>query len=354
MNCLRVRVPAAALATALIWAFTGASAVPAQQDAAAHAAQLEIEKRTPQLKIKEEILPLVAPGYTIGETEGVSLNSKGHLFVYSRTGSVGIARGGAAAVLFEFDQNLKFVKIWGPGNYAAAFAHSVRVDRYNNVWMVDEGSGMIVKFDPEGNVKMVLGRKPEAIDYLQRFVERGEKDLNPHPIGVKGLFNRETDLTWDEKDNIYVTDGYTNSRVVKLDKCGNWIKWVGTYGSGVDQFKVPHSIAYAGGKLYIADRNNYRIQVYNTDLEYQKTITGVGMPWAVCISPGAKKYLWSGDGTTGKIYKLDLNGKLLGWAQTSLNQGQSNCLIHEIHCASDHVIYRGSCGVWNVEKITIQ
>ncbi len=357
MKRLRIRVFSAGLVLASSAALLCAQATPTNpQDAraAARAAQLEVEKNTPQLKIKEEILPLTIPGYTLGETEGVSMNSKGHLFVYSRTGSVGIARGGAAAVLFEFDQNLKFVKVWGPGNYAASFAHSVRVDRYDNVWMIDEGSGMIVKFDPQGNVKMVLGRKPESIAYLQQFVERGDKDNDLHPAGVKGLFNRETDVAWDDKDNIYVTDGYTNSRVVKLDKYGNWIKWVGTYGSGIDQFKVPHSIAYADGKLYIADRNNYRIQVYDTDLKYEKTISHVGMPWAVCISPGAKKYLWSGDGATGKIYKLDLDGKLLGWAQTDLNQGQSYCQIHEMHCASDHVIYRGSCGMWNVEKITIQ
>src|ERR1700680_4729564 len=107
---------------------------------AAREKQLALEKTVPQLKITEEHLTLVAPGHTLGETEGVSKNSKGHLFVYSRTGTGGSARGGTAAELFEFDQNLKFVKLWGPDNYAASFAHSVRVDKYDNVWMVDEGS----------------------------------------------------------------------------------------------------------------------------------------------------------------------------------------------------------------------
>ncbi len=126
--------------------------------------QLELEASTPKLQIAEEVLPLTVPGHTIGETEGVSRNSKGHLFVYSRTGTSGSSRGGTAAELFEFDENLKFVKLWGPGNYAASFAHGVRVDKYDNVWMVDEGSNMIVKFDPNAMVKMVPGRKPEAID----------------------------------------------------------------------------------------------------------------------------------------------------------------------------------------------
>src|SRR5580698_3686270 len=158
---------------------------------AALARQADLEKSTPQLQITEEVLPLSVPGHTIGETEGVSKNSKGHLFVYSRTGQAGSARGGTAAELFEFDQNLKFVKQWGQDNYAASFAHSVRVDKYDNVWMVDEGSGMIVKFDPAGMVKMVLGRKPEAIDYLEEYLERGERNENRHPVGTMGTFNRE-------------------------------------------------------------------------------------------------------------------------------------------------------------------
>src|SRR5579863_2864611 len=202
---------------------------------AARQKQLALEKTVPQLKITEEHLTLVAPGHTLGETEGVSKNSKGHLFVYSRTGMGGSSRGGTAAELFEFDENLKFVKIWGPDNYAASFAHSVRVDKYDNVWMIDEGSGMIVKFDPAANVKMVLGRKPEAIDYMERYVERKQTDTDLHPKGTMGTFNRETDIAWDPQDDMFISDGYGNSRVVKIAKDGTWVKAVGTYGSGQDQ-----------------------------------------------------------------------------------------------------------------------
>jgi len=318
---------------------------------AAREKQLALEKNTPQLKITEERLTLTIPGHTIGETEGVSKNSKGHLFVYSRTGTGGSARGGTAAELFEFDENLKFVKLWGPDNYAASFAHSVRVDRYDNVWMVDEGSGMIVKFDPNGNVRMTLGRKPEAIDYLERFTERGEKDTNRYPAGNMGTFNRETDIAWDPQDNMYVSDGYGNSRVVKIAKDGTWVKAVGTHGNGQDQFNTPHGIAVDGqGNVYVADRGNGRIQVYDYDLNYKKTITGVATPWSVQVTP---KYIYSGDGT-GKIYQLDHNGKLLGWAQTGLGYGQTGCIIHELYAESDNVLYRGSCSEWDVEKITIK
>jgi len=179
------------------------------------------------MQVTEDVLQLSIPGQTMGETVGISKNSKGHLFVYSRTGPGGVARGRTAAMLFEFDQNLKFVKVWGPNNYAASFAHSVRVDKYDNVWMVDEGSRMIVKFDPEGKPQMQFGRTPEAIDYLQESLERSEKVTNRHPKGQIGTFNRETDVTWDSQDNIYGTDGYGNSRIVKMTKGGHWLKTLG-------------------------------------------------------------------------------------------------------------------------------
>jgi hypothetical protein len=320
---------------------------------AAREKQLALEAETPKLQIKEERLPLTIPGHTIGETEGVSKNSKGHLFVYSRTGMGGSSRGGTAAELFEFDENLKFVKMWGPDNYAASFAHAVRVDKYDNVWMVDEGSNMIVKFDPAGMVKMVFGRKPEAIDYLERFVERGEKDTERYPTAqAMGTFNRETDLAWDAQDNIFVADGYNNSRVVKIAKDGTWVKTVGTRGSGQDQFNTVHGIAVDAQQnlVYVADRGNNRIQVYDTDLKYKKTITGIGAPWSIQIT---SKYIYSGDGT-GKLYQLDRNsGKLLGWAQTGLGYGQNTCIIHSLHAESDNVLYRGSCSQWDIEKITI-
>jgi hypothetical protein len=325
---------------------------PSPERQAAIQKQMALEEATPKLQITEEVLPLIIPGHTLGESEGVSMNSKGHLFVYSRTGTGGSSRGGTAAELFEFDENLKFVKIWGPDNYAASFAHSVRVDKYDNVWMVDEGSGMIVKFDPNAAVKMTLGRKPEAIDYLERYLERGEKVTERYPVGNMGTFDRETDIAWDSKDDMFVSDGYGNSRVVKIAKDGVWQKAVGTHGSGDNQFSTPHGIAVdaQAGLVYVGDRGNFRIQVYDTDLNFKQSIGGVGAPWSVQVTP---KYIYSGDGT-GKIYRLDHSGKLLGWAQTSMGHGQNGCLIHEMHAVSDNVLIKGDCSTWTVEKITIK
>ena len=329
------------------------------------AAQTELEKNIPKMQITDEFLDLLAPDVTMGETVGVSTNSHGHVFVYSRTNPVGDARGATAAMLFEFDQNNKFIKQWGPHNYAASFAHSVRVDKNDNVWMVDEGSGMIIKFDPEGVPKAQFGRTPEAIDYLEEFLERGGTGFNntggrvrdPHPVGTIGSFNRPTDVTWDSQGNVYVSDGYGNSRIVKITPGGHWLKEVGTYGTGQDQFRIPHSIAAdAQNTIYVGDRNNSRIQVYDSDLNFKKSYTGMGSPWGVCVSPGSPQYLFSADGTTGKIYKLSLDGKVLGWAQTSLGRGEDDNgrLVHEITCPSANLLYLGSAVLWNVQKITIK
>ena len=256
--------------------------------------------------------------------------------------------------MFEFDPNLKFVKQWGPDNYAASFAHTVRVDKDDNVWMTDEGSNMIVKFNPQGNVTMVLGRKTEAIDYLEELVERGEKNEVRFPVGNPGTFNRPTDVTWDTQGNIFVADGYNNSRVAKMRKDGRWVKAVGTRGAAPDQFNTPTAsprTPRATSTSPIAA--TAAIKVYDPDLNLQKTFSNVGAPWSLCMTPGPTQYLFSGDGN-GKIYKLDLNGNLLGWAQTGLGHGQSGCLVHELHCESENVIYKGDCSTWTVEKITIK
>src|SRR5512132_4687192 len=110
---------------------------------------------------------LTLPSY--GEVAGVATNSKGHLFVYARTGHAVATLGDERTFyhqgsrIFQFDQNGKFVKEIGQGVYAVNFAQQVRVDPQDNVWIVDAGSNQVVKFDPDGRLQLVLGRKPENI-----------------------------------------------------------------------------------------------------------------------------------------------------------------------------------------------
>jgi hypothetical protein len=327
------------------------------------AAQAALEKNYPQLKIEDRYLELAMPGQTMGETMGVATNSKGHLFVYTRTQNQGIARGGKAAMLFEFDQNYKYVREWGPNNYGESFAHAVRVDKYDNVWSVDEGSGMIVKWNPKGQHVFWLGRVPEAIDYLEQNLEPlkysrpDAKPLPGKPVGRIGTFDRETDVAWDSNDNIFVSDGYGNSRVVKISPDGHWLKTVGTFGKGQDQFNTPHAIAVdAQNNIYVADRGNFRIQVYDDNLNYVRTISGVGAPWAICITNTPTQYLFSGDGTSGKVFKMDLSGKVLGMFVTGQDHGSEDTgdLIHQMDCRTPNTVFIGSATMWDVQKVTIK
>jgi NHL repeat len=355
-----------ALGAMVILASCLARPAPAQIAGTAQqiAEQLALERNYPKLHVSDRFLGLSIPDNTLGQTVGVAVNSRGELFVYSRTDPQGIARGGQAARLFEWGPGpgYRFMNEWGPHNYAEAFAHAVRVDSQDNVWIVDEGSGMIVKFNPRGQAVEWLGRTPEAVDYLQTHLEHfgtGYARLASrpeHPPGRVGEFDRPTDVTWDSHGNIFVADGYGNSRVVKISPGGKWLKEVGTYGAGQDQFNTPHSIAAdANDNIYVADRGNRRIQVYDDNLKFERTITGVAVPWEVCVSPGSPQYLFTGDGATGKIYELTLAGKVVGMAQTSLGHGEDDTgdLIHAIACPNATTLYLGSASMWDVQKITI-
>jgi hypothetical protein len=331
------------------------------------AAQAQLEAGYPKMQVEDVYLHLSIPGQTMGQTTGVATDSKGHIFVYSRSQNQGVARGGKAAMLWEFDPNGKFVKEWGPNNYAESFAHAVRVDKQDNVWQVDEGSGMVIKYNPEGQHVMWLGRTPEAVDYLQgnleilHFAPGGAGAPAPpmrniHPMGRKGTFDRETDVAFDSMGNIFISDGYGNSRVVKISPDGHWLKMVGTWGHDQDQFSTPHGIAVdAQNNVYVADRGNRRIQVYDDDLTFKKTITGVGAPWSLCTTNTTPQYLFTGDGTTGKIFKMDTTGKVLGMTVTGQDHGLEDTgdLIHALDCRTPNTVYVGSASMWDVQKLTI-
>src|ERR1700681_932726 len=104
------------------------------------------------------------PNMYFGEVSGVSLNSKGHIFVLSRGNTNGPAFGAAAAQLLEFDGEGQFSREIGKNLYAWGFSHTVKVDPSDNIWVTDKGSDMVIKFDTEGRVVMVFGRKQEASD----------------------------------------------------------------------------------------------------------------------------------------------------------------------------------------------
>src|SRR5216110_804541 len=104
------------------------------------------------------------PDIYLGEATGVAVNSKGHVFVFSRGNTTGPAYAAAAAQLLEFDSNGNFLREIGHNVYAWSYAHAVKVDKNDNIWVADKGSDLVIKFTSEGRVAMVFGRKQEASD----------------------------------------------------------------------------------------------------------------------------------------------------------------------------------------------
>ena len=313
----------------------------------------------------------------LGEASGVAVNSKKHIFVFSRGNTTGPAYGATAAQILEFGPDGKYIREIGKNLYAWSFAHTVRVDGNDNLWAVDKGSDMVIKFDPEGRVQMVFGRKKEASD---EGAEAWKRVPTPRPA-VDGQFRQPTDVTWDTQGDIFISDGYINSRVAKFDKNGDWVKQWGQPGKNQGEFNTPHSIAAdAQGNIYVADRGNRRIQVFDPDgkLEHEIQIDvpappdaqpwmgprpspqaqtgalGPGAPWAICITPGpGTQYLYSADGFPGRIYKLTLDGKVLGYLGSSGRQLKEFGWIHELACPSENTIYAAEILNWRVQKLTL-
>jgi DNA-binding beta-propeller fold protein YncE len=314
----------------------------------------------------------------LGEVAGVAVNSKGHIFVFSRGNTSGPAYGASAAQLLEFGADGKFLREIGHNLYAWSFAHSVKVDKDDNVWVADKGSDMVVKFDPEGRVAMVFGRKQEASDEGTAPLKHPKPPLPP----VDGMFRQVTDMAWDAAGNTYISDGYVNSRIAKVDKNGNWLKAWGEPGNQPGQFSTPHSIAVdAENNVYVADRGNRRIQVFDGEGKFLRQIvidvpfdpnarpaignkpelpiTGAqtmapGAPWTICITPPPNQVLYSSDGYPGRIYELSLDGKVLGVLGESGKRLKQFGWIHEIACPSENELFVGELLNWRVQKLILE
>ena len=324
----------------------------------------------------------------LGEVSGVAVNSKGDVAVYTRSNSAGgPAYGATASQVLLFDKTGKFVREIGKGLYAWSYAHAIRYDKDDNLWAIDKGSDMIVRFNPEGHVTMVFGRKKEASDEAEHWTR-----VTPPRPHVNGQFRQPTDIAFDADGNIYISDGYVNSRVAKFTKDGDWVASLGEPGGGkLGLLNTPHSIANdAKGNIYVADRGNRRIQVIDPktnqfvreikidapvppdaqpwmgakpdvarllapDAPPGAATMAPGAPWAVCVTqaPGTQ-YLYASDAFPGRIYKLSLDGKLLGMLGKSGHQIKTFGWIHEIACPSENEIYVAELLNWRVQKLLLK
>ena len=301
----------------------------------------------------------------LGEVAGVATNSKGNIFVYERTGG-GNATWGASRTfthggsrLLEFDRTGKYVREIGDGVYGFLFAAAVRVDAQDNIWVVDRGSNMVIEFSQDGRVAMTLGRKPESVG----DAGRGGGGRGPNPgTGIPGdNFNRPSDVAFDAGGNIFVADGFGNARIAKFNREGRFLKSWGTRGNGHGQFDMPLSLATdAKGSVYVADRGNKRIQVFDNEGAFQQQITNVGAPWALCISPGAHQYLYSSNSNDpnsmegGEIYRLELDGTVLGKFGTAGKLPKEFGTVNAMDCRNANELLVAEVVNWRVQRVRLK
>lgn len=317
------------------------------------------------------------PTMNLGEVLGIAVNSQGDIMVLNHPGSAndGPIWANATTQLLEFDENGNFIREIGQGVYGIAYSHQIRYDDEDNLWLVDKAANTVIKFDPEGYVLMNLGRREEGYHGMVELPTQEEAQA------YGGYLNGPTDVGWDPEGNIFVSDGYVNSRVAKFDQHGNFLMDWGEYGSEIGQFNLPHAMVLdREGNVYVADRSNRRIQVFDSDGNFQRlillnvpypadyqppftardpdrTVREQTQPWAMCITDGSPQELWVADNEPGRIYRVALDGEILGWLGESGRQlGQFNW-IHGLDCSqveSDNVLYVADLNNWRVQKLNLE
>jgi DNA-binding beta-propeller fold protein YncE len=311
----------------------------------------------------------------LGEVGGVATNSRGDIFVYTRTGhpttSMASARpfvhGGSR--LFQFDRSGKFTREIGQGVYGFLFAAQVRVDPQDNLWVVDEYSSMVMKFDLQG----AHGRKPESIlNQATADPRRGGRGPRRRRLaggrgGAPGgapqdVFNRPTDVAWDPQGNIFVADGRGNARVAKFSKDGVFVKSWGQRGNAAGQFASVDSIAVdAQGNVYAADGGNQRIQVFDNNGTFKTEIKSVGNAQAICMTPGGSQVIYVSNSnlpndldSAGEIYKMRLDGTIVGKFGRAGKLLKEFGTVNAIDCRTENTLYVGEVGNFRVQKLTLR
>jgi DNA-binding beta-propeller fold protein YncE len=271
----------------------------------------------------------------MAEAVGVAINSKGHIFILNRGNHP----------LLEFTTEGDFVSSFGEGSPLFHIPHSIRFDKQDDMWYVNSGDNLVVKFDPKRRVEQALGRREEPWVYLTHGIERA--------IPGPASFYQPTDTVVGPDGSTYITDGYGNSRVVKFTPEGNLVKYWGDRGTRPGQFNTPHNIVMdANSTLYVADRQNNRVQVFDTDGNFKQEWKVGGLAWSLCITPPPNQVIFVG--SVGKVYKYDLSGKLLGeFGKLGRLPGWFDS-VHALACPDDKTLFLAEEFSYRFDKVVLQ
>jgi sugar lactone lactonase YvrE len=230
-------------------------------------------------------------GVTMGATAAVAFDARGHLWVLTR----------GTVAFFEFDQKGTYVRSFGEGLFTRA--HGLRIDRDGNLWAGDVGAHTVRKFSRDGQVLLTIGTKGEAGEWNEAA---GSRKLN-----------QPNDIAIADNGDIFIAQGHTpgprgDARVMKFDKTGRYLTSWGGKGKGPGQFEVAHGVAIdAKGLLWVADRENQRIQVFDQGGTFVREMKYAGLP---CHMDVGRQYVYMVNGFAGQIVRMDLDGKVLAVA----------------------------------------
>ena len=270
--------------------------------------------------------PRLPKGYNFGECSGVDIDKAGNVWVFNR---------GHWPVM-QFDRAGNLLQAWSTDTCHFVSPHGIRVGPDGNLWLVDVNGHLVFKYSTDGRILMILGNR------------QGTPGNNESQDG----FNRPTNVAFRSNGNIYISDGYVNSRVVEYTADG---LYVGQWGKpGLDAngaFHLVHDVVVGeDGRVYVADRSNERVQVFDADGKFITKWTGIGAPWGLCYV-AAEKAIYMCDGKYARIIKLSLDGKVLG---TLGSYGRTQGKLDFVHSItvdpSDGSIYTVEIKNWRVQK----
>jgi DNA-binding beta-propeller fold protein YncE len=188
-----------------------------------------------------------------GHVPGVAVDARDQIYVYTR----------ADNPVQVYDAQGKFLRSWGKG--VIKNAHHIKIGPDGNVWITDIGRHVVEKYTPDGKLLLRIGTPDHP----------GEDDTH---------FNQPTDVAVTPSGEVFISDGYGNARVVRCDKHGKFVKTWGKLGSKPGQFSTPHAIAFARGKLFVADRNNARVQVFDEGGKLLDVWNNLLVPWGFAVT----------------------------------------------------------------------
>ena len=215
-------------------------------------------------------------GMELGQCSAVAVGNTGDIYLFHR----------GKHPIVCLNSKGQYLRSWGDNLFGTP--HGLRIDKAGNVWVTDASRHRVYKFDPNGKVLLTLGT--------------GE------PGTAADQFDRPTDIAWDTRGNIFVADGYGNSRVMKFSPTGRFITTWGRRGTKPGEFHLPHSIVIdAQGRIIVGDRENNRVQVFDGDGKLLAVHSGFA-PYGLALDP--KGRLFVADGRAAKILRIGENGKV--------------------------------------------